>query len=131
METQSLWPDFKIETVRSPKTILKEQAGYLAEKTGNILSADVSTNRYKSSVTHEFFVIAPILNNYRYTLFSVNHPIVGYYPVMFNTYDITSMKEKKLEARSEEEFIALLSQVFSDPETIKIISSLLSQSVAE
>lgn len=139
METQNLWPDFAIEPLKSPRTILKEQAGYLMAKTNNVLSAAVETNHYKERISHEFYVVAPALNNYRYRLFSVSHEIVGYYPITITSEivlygehdDDTEIVYNPTKAKNEEEFMSLLSNVFKNPGNVRIISSLLSQSLAE
>ena len=82
METQNLWPEFVVEKVRSPKTILKEQAGYLMKMTKNILSADVETTQERSTgqIIHNFYVVAPAMDNYRYRVFNVSHDVI-YYPL--------------------------------------------------
>lgn len=139
METQNLWPDFAIDKTKSPKTILKEQAGYLMARTNNVLSAAVETSHYKENISHEFYVVAPALNNYRYRLFSVSHEVVGYYPVTIMTEvelqgeheDDIKIVYNPAKAKNEEEFMLLLSKVFKNPENVRIISSLLSQSLAE
>lgn len=130
METQNLWPDFAIETTKSPKAILKEQAGYLMEKTKNVLSADVETSHYKGSVSHEFYVVVPALNNYRYRLFSVSHEAIGYYPLTV-VIDDNNPWETDAKIGNEKDFLSGLSNVFKAPETVRVISSLLSQSLTE
>ena len=138
METQNLWPDFSIETTRSPKTILKEQAGYLMEKTNNVLSANIETVHSQGDIIHQFYVVAPAMNNYRYMLFSVKHKIVAYYPLNVLTEMIvqedaegTFSFEIPVGAKNEEEFIEILSRIFKDTDTMRVISSLLSQSLSE
>lgn len=128
METQNLWPDFAVETTKSPKAILKEQAGYLMAKTSNVLSADVETQLYKGEIIHNFYVVAPAMNNYRYEIFSIKHRPVGYYPLTMNWGEELPW-ESIPEARNEEEFIDLLRVTFNKPETTRVISSLLSQSL--
>lgn len=140
METQNLWPEFAIDKTKSPKAILKEQAGYLMVKTNNVLSAEVETIKsQRGIILHEFYIVAPAMNNYRYKLFAVKHEVIGYYPLTVETeldfrvddeYSIPAF-QKHDEAKNEEEFIRLLSTVFNNPENTQIISSLLSQSLAE
>ncbi|QDK77821.1 hypothetical protein EXU85_04125 [Spirosoma sp. KCTC 42546] len=140
METQNLWPEFTIDKTKSPKAILKEQAGYLMKKTNNVLSAEVETVQAgNEQIIQHFYIVAPAINNYRYMLFSVRHKIIGYYPVtvvsgieIFNEEDGDSFTLGiPMEAKNEEEFIKSLSTVFNDPDNTRIISSLLSQSLAE
>lgn len=130
METQNLWPDFDTEEIKGPKAILIEQAKYLAEKTNGLLSADVVTNRFKGKFTHTLCIIAPLLDNYRYGLFSVEHEAL-YYPATVS-WDVPS-EDRRLGkiVNDSEELIERLRVIFNSPDTVKIISSLLSQSKAE
>lgn len=138
--TQNLWPDFVIEKTRSPKSILKEQAGYLMAKTNNVLLAEVRTKISEDSegisICHDFVLIAPALGGYRYTLFEVFQGII-FYPllIVFNE-DETNMLHPKnedetnmLHPENEEEFIEDIRKIFNHPDTVRIISSLLSQSL--
>lgn len=136
METQNLWPDFPTEEIKGPKAILKEQAIYLSAKTNKILSADVVTTQYKDSMIHSFYVVAPALGNYRYKLFSLEHGAL-YYPSHL-TWSRVGVEPGELgedfiprEINNEEELVKYLQAVFYDSSTKKIISSLLSQSLAE
>lgn len=125
METQNLWPDFAVEPLKSPKAILKEQASFLMEKTQNILSAEVDTSQANDGkITHSFFVVAPALDNYRYKIFHVSHSVI-FYPMSLTwnggMYGIDS----------EGAYVRMLKEIFNYPDTIRIIQSLMSQSMAE
>lgn len=123
METQNLWPDFAIDPIKSPKAILKEQAGYLMSKTNNVLSAEVETGKNKhGSILHDFFIVAPAISNYRYKVLTVMHNVL-YYPVTIFWNEIDFV------VRDEDEFLRYLRHIFNDPDTIQVVSSLLSQSV--
>ena len=125
METQNLWPDFAVESLKSPKSILKEQAGFLMEKTNNILSAEVETVQSpRGGIVHNFYVVAPAMNNYRYKILSIMHSVI-YYPLSIVWSD------GEYEDTSQEEFIDSLSLIFNHQDTTRVISSLLSQSLAE
>lgn len=133
METQNLWPDFPVEVTKSPKAILKEQAGYLMAKTNNVLSADVETSQSQGKIVHHFYIVAPAMDNYRYKVFSVSHGVI-YYPLSIEWEDNKSPWEGIIsgrQAKDQSEFLTILSQIFKDSDTIRIISSLLSQSLAE
>ena len=125
METQNLWPDFPVEAAKSPKAILREQAGYLMAKTNNILSAEIETlQSLKQLITHNFYVVAPAINNYRYQLLSVAHSVF-FYPLTIAANGYV------YEIENQEDFINKLSEVFNQPDTVQVISSLLAQSLAE
>ncbi len=125
METLDiLWPDLMPNnTVLSPKEILKQQAAELGKKTKNLLTADIT-----SSVTRDiletdhvlltFRIEAPLLN-YWFDLFTVKHDILRIYPVFVNGSE---------KASDEEEFKILLKKLFSKPETIAKLQSLIAQS---
>ncbi|MBC8109932.1 MAG: hypothetical protein H7Y04_02615 [Verrucomicrobia bacterium] len=130
-KTKSLWPDFGVDDMVTPSNILKEQAIYLAEKTENIVIAQVKSqpmlvpgytdNDILAGIKHEFHLVAPALQNYQYKLF---HILQGIRP-----YPLTlTFRGKDYEIKSETEFIKSLENIFSDTETISIIKSLVSQS---
>jgi hypothetical protein len=129
MEAQSLWPILTVKKTRSPKSILKEQAGYLMANTGNILSAEVRTQQNRGTIQHTFYIVAPALQNYRYELLSVIQDVL-YYPLKITHRGYYfPLEDKKVE--TEAEFIERIREIFNDQETIDIISSLYSQSLEE
>lgn len=130
METQNLWPDFAIEATRSPKTILKEQAGYLMAKTKNVLSASVVTSQNNDKLTHDFYVVAPALKNYRYKLFSVEQG-VRLYPVsiQWDADDAIPWEWQQDPIMNEAKLTETLQKIFTAQSTAEIITSLISQSV--
>ena len=126
METQNLWPDFIIEKIRNPKSILKEQAGFLMKKTNNLLSLEVATHANVDKIYHSFIIVAPALNNYRFHLLNVTHAAEYYYPALIDIFD-----RNLIEAKDETHFIESIKQVFNDPKTIRVIENLLAQSLED
>lgn len=143
-EVIDLWPDFTPQKVRSPKTILKEQADLLARKTNNVLKADLTTyNPLKNLplligaaqksldgpltgqkgyiIGLTFDIIAPYLDNYKYHLFKVEYEALVFYPIKIND----------TECINEPSFIETLQGILNSENTIKIINSLYSQSLEE
>lgn len=127
VETQNLWPDFKAETIPSPKKIMMEQALFLKEKTNGRVYAQVVTEDVKyhndginAAIKLQFQIIVPALGNYRYTLFRIIHD-VDPYPVTIS-YD----NSRDYHAHTLEEFKEILSKIFNSEDTIKKISTLLS-----
>ena len=123
--TENLWPDFALDTeIRGPKTILTEQASFLANGTRNLLTADVIVAPYGNDggLSYRFEIIASNLNGYKYTLFRIFQGDIFYYPCNF------SMGSKSFTVNSEGELLQTLKGVFSDAETTKIITSLIAQS---
>lgn len=131
METQSLWPDFTtVEITKSPKTILQEQVGYLMSQTKNVLSGEVKTYHKAdvagSQLYYSFVILAPALNNYRFHLLNLTHFPTSYYPAVIDSFDANTIT-----VNSEDELIAGIKHVFNKQETVRVISLLLSQSLAE
>ncbi|MEZ0486833.1 hypothetical protein [Fibrella aquatica] len=130
METQNLWPDFPVQESKGPKTILSEQARYLTEQTNNILSAAVTPSAVPNNerIQYTLFIIAPLLNDYRYKLLTISYDLAVNYPLYITwRYE----EDPKKEILSEEEFIKELRMIFNDPTTISVVSSLLAQSRTE
>ncbi len=141
--SKNLWPEFGNESVITPAYILKEQAAKLGERTGNIVLARVSTKPFdfsrqsqvplkRDGFKHDFYIVAPVLGDYSYRLFSAYHELIDVFPVYINSH-----KEKPVEvlylsdyveANNQQEFIAELKNIFADPKTVKIIQTLLAQS---
>ena len=72
MDTQNLWPDFTIDKIRSPKTILQEQADFLKDRTKGIVYGKVVTQTLTdNTISHIFRIIAPKIGHYAYDLFAV------------------------------------------------------------
>jgi hypothetical protein len=75
-----LWPEqLEDDTMRSPVSVLQEQAALLGSKTKNLVQAEVEIgNTANDNFLYHFFIVAPTLNNYHYRLFSVEHGITLY-----------------------------------------------------
>src|SRR6266404_5119876 len=83
--TESLWGDIpKGDNLKTPISILREQAAILGDATDNILVADVVPNTQRGTVTLHFYVTAPALDNYRVHLLQVRHD-VALYPLVIAT----------------------------------------------
>ena len=145
---KNLWGELpKPETIRTPYTILKEQASILSEITNGLLLGEVINNQ-----KDKFFVLilrikAPSLNNYTYSVVEVQHSIKLYPafvknltsdPITNATDFINSLRvdlrhSGLLEEQgykkysSEEEFEKALGQILSSREVKQVISALLAQ----
>jgi len=121
--TNDLWPDFEnVPTITSPRALLTEQANFLSQKTKNMLSAKVSiSNTGDGRIANNFLIVAPLLKNYTYNLFTLYHRAI-YYPchIMFNSV-MTQIAD-------EEDLKSILKNIFNSDKTKDIISSLLGQS---
>lgn len=126
--TDSLWPEFALdEVIRSPKMILNEQAEFLAKGTKNLLTGNIKS--YIDDVgdlVHDFSIVVPNLNGYKYNLFTIYHDTVLIYPcfVRDNGHDENGWSE----VDDENELLNELKQIFNSDKTKKVIRSLVSQS---
>jgi hypothetical protein len=120
---ENLWPDFATDDIiRNPKTILREQASFLGKRTKNILTGNISTDSYRNQFSHSFQIVAPNLNNYTYTLFTIVEDGIFGFPCKFKT-------ETSFSIKTEEELLERLKEIFSSEETKKVIHSLISLSI--
>jgi len=118
----NLWPDFSINSIKTPKTILMEQAIYFNDKVNNILYAQVISGKTNDGkIAHAFNIIAPALGNFEYNLFNIYNEIIFYHLDFY--YDNTV-----IEISNETELIEMLKSVFNNFKTIGITESLYSQS---
>ncbi|RLC13043.1 MAG: hypothetical protein DRI57_17030 [Deltaproteobacteria bacterium] len=144
-----LWPEnLAANRIKSPVTILKEQASLLGQKTQNAVQAQVRSieadyQGYWETLTekemklrYEFCILAPGLGNYRYKLFTISHN-VDLYPVIFNLDEGVAgeMEDDRFEkrgtevlAKSEKEFSDMLKEILRSERTKEIIQVLFSQS---
>jgi len=123
---RDLWPaDIAVTAnLQTPVTILREQALLLGEKTKNVVEAEVISGGNNIEFTHSFILVAPALENYKYRLFTVRHP-VELYPLWIN---FDSWNEEPSEVDSEEEFVKELKVIFAHKRTKDIIQALIAQS---
>jgi len=115
--------------VRTPVSILREQAALLGKKTKGLVEATVDTDASGGSFIHRFKLVVPALDNYTYELFSISNGI-DFYPVeaygFQNRLKFGSMVSMST-LRSEDEFLDWLQEILSSPETKKIIANILAQ----
>ncbi|MDM8524327.1 hypothetical protein QUF80_13235 [Desulfococcaceae bacterium HSG8] len=144
-----LWPEnLTTNRIKSPVTILKEQAALLGQKTQDVVQAQVRSIKPASPgyqetsaeeerrLRYEFCILAPALGNYRYKLFTVFHN-VDLYPAGFTLDegiaeemedDRFEKRETEVSAKSEEEFFEILKEILRSERTGEIIQVLFSQS---
>jgi hypothetical protein len=124
MTAPNLWGDLSnLEAVRTPASILREQAQKLAELTNYTLKGDVSVDKYGDRFQVTLHIVAPALNDYRLLLIKVLHPI-DIWPLEMR--DV--LAEQDYEASSEEEFVTVLGEILSSAQVKRVIAMLISQS---
>lgn len=114
-----LWGEIAPSVVRTPASILREQASLLGTKTKYMIEGQVGTQISGGTFIHSFNLVVPALENYSYKLFSVYHGI--------NIYPVHVGLPTDLE--DEDAFVKWLGQKLSSPETKNIIGNLLAQAL--
>lgn len=124
----SLWPEeFGTMTEVPPVAILREQAALLGEKTRNIVEARVrTTTAGEGRFVHGFELVAPILDDYIYPLFSVSHDI-RLYPLTLEVFG-PERSSTSTRVASQEELVSCLRDVFAAPHTRAVMQALITQS---
>jgi hypothetical protein len=114
-----LWGEITPNAVRTPASILREQASLLGSKTSNLIEGKVESRVAGSSFNHSFNLVVPALDNYSYELFQISHDI-NLYPVHVGfQYDV--------DLENEEAFVKWLARKLTSPKTRSIIGNLLAQ----
>jgi hypothetical protein len=116
-----LWPALPDVKLRTPVSILREQAALLGQKTKNLLEAEVSTNTWHGELRHSFKIVAPALD-YSFELFSVTHG-VDLYP----SSGKSANQNMPTELPDEDAFIEWVREQLSSERTLRLIQSLLAQ----
>src|SRR5215469_4106631 len=125
-----LWPaDLGKDKVITPSAILRQQASLLGKRTHNLVEAKVETTTLRDKFIHRFVIEAPPLGNYKYTLFTLAHP-VGLYPIEIvngPTAAYPSFPQISEGIGSEKDLLAWLKWVLNEDETKRVINGLLSE----
>jgi hypothetical protein len=125
MMPNSLWGDLSaLPTPRTPKSILREQADVLNHYTHAVIFAEVTDDSDAVALKVTLDLVAPALNNYRYTIVTVRHKI-ELYPcevLPFGSYG----GSKKCD--DEQMFLEVLSGLLGSSKVREVIAALLAQS---
>lgn len=129
-----LWPeDIGVTDVKAPVAILKEQAAALGRRTKNVVVGIVVTETISTGqFGYSFYLDAPLLQ-FSYKLFKIRHG-VELYPVRINPDEDIRKEiaaERKLDlllAKTESDFLNLLSLIFRSEKTRKVLQAIISQS---
>lgn len=130
MSNTSLWPSFgAIQSIITPKMILKEQAVFLENVTSGYINTEIITSPHPTllnKVSHVLKITAPVVENYSTAVVQVDHDMIKLYPLTV-TSRIKAMPVAYT-AADQDEYLALLKRVFEEKETLETIQSLLAQS---
>ncbi|MCU1346977.1 MAG: hypothetical protein JWO56_7 [Acidobacteria bacterium] len=126
--TKSLWGEISIdEEVVPPVTLLKEQAAELERLTQHVLKGEVEVDRHDDTFNVDFYVTAPLLENYKYWVLRLRHSIE-----MFPAKLLPAQRpaEEWIVCDNESELVREVAKVLSSLRVRKAISMLLAQSKA-
>src|SRR2546422_72654 len=93
-ETPDFWPTDLKAAATAPVAILRQQAALLGQKTHNLVEAQVETVSSPPYLIHNFVLVAPSLDNYRFKLFRIHHEIAPLYPVIANKINGSSNQRR-------------------------------------
>jgi hypothetical protein len=155
--SDNFWPNIEIEKIETPVSVLKEQAKELEKVYKGILKGEVVLNTQENRFHHVFYIIAPLLDNYRYPLLEVVHKI-DMYPllvydnnkkrkpispaekmaktfssfsessIMSSEYAFSGLPEPDYQILDLDSFKKTLKAIFSSDDTKTVIQNLISQS---
>lgn len=118
MQATDFWGEIETTEVKTPLSIMREQAAALGPRTKNLVEAKVDTETRGGEFIHTFELVVPALEDYTYRLFQVQHS-VEMYPIR--------VKGTPIELETEETFTAWLRERLSSEKTRKLVSNLLAQ----
>jgi len=152
--TRDLWPDsIHVDAAASPLVILREQAALLGERTKGLVRAEVESTQHspdkideylgdilpsESQVvySHTLYLVAPALDNYRYTLLCAEHDVspypsrVRFYPnpeAIFVPRALSPDVRATMSVNNEAAFVQWLQCALQREETIHIVYALVSR----
>src|SRR5690349_1274961 len=111
---EDLWGDLDVNVnMRVPLTVLKEQAAFLASRTGGLLESNIEVETANDGqIQLDFWIIAPALNYYKMLLLRVKHP-AAIYPLTMARAGQWDWKQ----SGTEDEFVSHLEGILRAPET--------------
>lgn len=125
MTTRNLWGDLPTGSdVVPPSTILREQAAILSDQTNNILAGEVRVVRDDDVIRHALEIVAPALDNYRYTVLVAQHR-VDLYPVSVLA---PQLGRGWVECGNEAAFVAEVERILKSEPLRRVVGALLAQS---
>ena len=124
MNIKSIWGEIpEVDPIKTPLSILKEQASLLGEKTNGLLDGQISIKKQiVDNVIVSMSIVAPVLGEYTVEIIQIHYGL-EFYPVrVFNLID-----NSKVDAPDESSFQTALTLVFRSEEVRRIISILIRQ----
>jgi hypothetical protein len=119
---ESFWPTPSTETKRTPHAVIMEQANALSQQTNGLLVGDVKRTQQNERFISTLSIKAPALNNYTYTVLSINHAITLYPLLLY--FSPTSTNTEVLD---ETALLADLKKLLASDPIKRVMDGLLTQ----
>jgi hypothetical protein len=129
MQIKNLWGEMpQPEEIRTPYTIIREQAALLEELTGGILQGRVRKVQEEDTKSFTYFldILAPALDDFVFRVLMIRYEIT-LYPVAVKDF-VNDMND---ECDTEESFVEELEKILGSDEMKRVISGLMSQIKSE
>lgn len=129
--TESFWILPDTANLRTPTTMLKEQAEALTQQTGGLLKGEVSLRPAKSGghgltgTIVTLTIAVPAIDSYFITALSYQHGLESYPGALYLNFE-----NRSVEVADESEFTSVLKAALSSTKTQNVLSNLLSQAGA-
>lgn len=122
----SMWQLPSVETIRTPTSIMKEQASLLTSQSQNNLRGDVETSGSGSQIVSQMRIVVPAINFYTYDLLQyVQRP-----ESVFPGYIHSNIHTESWQVLSNEDFVEHMRRILASPEVAQLLTSLLAQATA-
>jgi hypothetical protein len=113
-----------MEVITGKKAVGKAQGKPVRDSLDDLKKRIAMESRRGTWIEHRFQLVAPALDNYKYELFTVEHPIEAPYPLWL-VHD-----ESVVQVKSEDDLLRSLEKTFNSESTKRIIATLIEQSQA-
>ena len=131
-DPRNLWGELpSLENVPiSPAQLFEEQGNLLAQATKNLLRGEtvkraVGNDRFAATL----FVVAPLLDGYKYALCRVYYSPIAPYPVTFETV-VAKKRSITTDCEDETQLRTKLGELLQSPEVHQVVGSLMRESAA-
>lgn len=129
MPSKNLWGDFgSAEAIRTPTTVLNEQASALNVATKGVLRGKIEVESVRGEFQIVLSIVAPAINNYEFEVLQVSHGIELYPATVVAAWERHSADTGEVECENEDEFTRALARILGSDRVRRVISSLIAQS---
>jgi hypothetical protein len=121
--SESLWVIPDALAVKTPLSILREQANLLTQQTKAVLEGEVSTRPAGSNIELALRIKVPALENYTVTVLTYSQPVTIYPGLLSSLARVASL----VEVGNQAEFVKYVTTILSSEQVQNVLAALLSQ----